>query len=290
MNKKSIIIACVSLLATGYGFAESSETPSAQPGTAKTAAPASTTKTAAPAKTPEQMGFEIAEEGDRRGQGFVDSTNTMKMVLKDKAGNSSERDMRVKTLEGPDDDGDKTLIIFDTPRDQKGTALLTFTHAQGDDDQWLYLPALKRVKKISSSNKSGPFMGSEFSFEDMSGPEVDKYDYKWIRDETYNGQDVFVIESYPKDENSGYTKIVSWIDKENYRTLKSDYYDRKKSHLKTLTAKDFKLYKKKFWRPGSLVMVNLQNGKSTILVNEEIVFNTGLKDSDFNKNSLKRAR
>lgn len=242
------------------------------------------------AETPEEKGYNIFAEADKRGKGYVDSTGTMRMILKDKKGDTSEREMHVKALEGPEAEGDKTLMIFESPKDQKGTALLTYQHKSRDDDQWLYLPALKRVKKIASTTKSGPFMGSEFSFEDVGGQQVDEYTYKYLRDESYDGQDCYVVESAPKDENSGYTKVISWVDKQHYRTLKADFFDRKQSHLKTLTATGFKLYIDKFWRPDQVEMVNLQTGKSTQLLTNDQQFKTGLKEADFSQNSLQRAR
>lgn len=242
------------------------------------------------AETPEAKGLAIFQEADQRNEGFVDSQSTMVMILKDRSGNSSEREMRVSALEGAGEEGDKTLIVFETPRDQRGTALLTHQFKDRDDDQWLYLPALKRVRKIASSNRSGPFMGSEFSFEDLSGQAVEKYTYKYLRDETLDGQDTFVVESYPKDENSGYTRLVSWVDKEHYRTLKVEFYDRKQSHLKTLSPEGWKLYEDKFWRADTLTMENHQTEKSTVLMNKGLEFKTGLAENDFTTNSLKRAR
>ncbi len=86
-------------------------------------------------------------------------------------------------------------------------------------------------------------MGSEFAYEDISSQELEKYTYKWIRDEVYEGEDCFVTELYPVDKkNSGYTRQVNWIDKSEYRTMKVEYYDRKQSHLKTLTFKGYKKY------------------------------------------------
>lgn len=241
------------------------------------------------AETPEEKGRAIFEEVEKRAEGFVDSKVSMLMILKDKRGNTSEREMRVMTLEGENDD-DKTLMVFDTPRDQKGTALLTYSHKNKDDDQWLYLPALKRVKKIASKNKSGPFMGSEFSFEDLAGQDIDEFKYKYLRDEACGDGECFVVESFPQDEYSGYTKIISWIDKEHYRTYKAEFYDRKKSHLKTLTPTGYKLYEDKFWNPDLMVMENHQTGKSTELVRKETEYKTGLNERDFTKNSLKRIR
>jgi len=242
------------------------------------------------AQTPEEKGLEIAKEGDKRGEGWVDSFVNLKMVLVDKAGNESVRDMRVKSLEGEGGEGDKSLMIFDTPKDQEGVAMLTYTHKTEPDDQWLYLPALKRVKKISSRNKSGPFVGSEFAFEDISSQEVEKYKYKFLRDETLDGMDCFVTERLPEDKYSGYTRQVAWVDKKEYRILKVEYYDRKNSLLKTLRNTGWNLYLEKFWQPDLSVMQNHQTGKATRLVYENYQFKVGLDDKDFTKNSLKRAK
>jgi outer membrane lipoprotein-sorting protein len=241
-------------------------------------------------QTPEEKGLAIAIEGDKRSEGYGDSKVNLKMILADKKGRESSRDMRVKGLEGVGGEGDKSLMIFDTPKDQKGVAMLTFTHKAKSDDQWLFLPALKRVKKISSRNKSGPFVGSEFAFEDISSQEVEKYTYKYLRDETFNGLDCFVVENTPTDKYSGYTKQIVWIDKAEYRSVKIDFYDRKKSLLKTLVNEDYKQYLGKYWRPNLMSMTNHQTGKSTRLVYEDYSFNVGLKVKEFTKNSLKRAR
>lgn len=242
------------------------------------------------AETPEEKGRAIFAEAEKRSTGYGDNQGEMQMILKNKRENTSEREIRVQTLEGVNGESDKMLMVFMSPKDQKGTSLLTYQHENRDDDQWLYLPALKRVKKIASSKKSGPFMGSEFSFEDIGGASLDDNTYKYIKDEQFDGQDCYVVESYPKDKNSGYTKVVSWVDKQHYRTLKADFFDRKNSHLKSLVAKGFNLYLDKFWRPTELEMVNLQTGRSTVLKQSKLEFKTGLTDADFNKNSLQRVK
>jgi len=241
------------------------------------------------AQNPEEKGLEIAVEADRRDAGFKDYVADMAMILKNKHGEESARLLRVAILE-VNGDGDKSLSIFDEPRDVNGTALLSFSHKAGTDDQWLYLPALKRVKRIASADKSGAFMGSEFAYEDISSQEVEKYTYKYLRDETYDGQNCFVIERYPVDRYSGYKRQLVWIDKAEYRTLKTDYYDRKDSLLKTFTAKGYKRHLGKYWRAGEMLMVNHQTGKSTRLEWNNYKFRTGLKDADFTQESLKRAR
>ncbi len=197
--------------------------------------------------------------------------------------------MRTQTLEVKDD-GDKSLIVFNSPRDVKGTATLTFSHKTTSDDQWLYLPALKRVKRISSDNKSGPFMGSEFAYEDLSSQEVEKYTYKYLGEETLNGHTTYKIERDPVDPKSGYTRQIVWYNTDNYRQEKAEFYDRKDALLKTLTYDKYKLYLDKYWRAGEMLMVNHQSGKKTLLLFEDYQFQSGLNDSDFTQNSLKRAR
>ncbi len=243
----------------------------------------------ATAETEEEKGLAIAVEADKRDLGFVDSTANMKMVLRNRSGKESIRNVRVKTLEVAGD-GDKSLSIFDEPADVKGTASLTWSHSQKPDEQWLYLPALKRVKRISSKNKSGPFMGSEFAFEDIGSQEIDKYTYKYLRDEVIEGADTFVIERFPTDKNSGYTKQIAWIEKERYIALKVEYYDRKGALLKTLNASGFEQFLDKYWRPTQMDMINHQSGKSTTLEFENYAFKTGLSDKDFAKNALKKLR
>ncbi len=248
------------------------------------------------AETPEEKGLAIVVEMDKRDTGYGDFTADMGMTLRNRHGAESGREISTKNLEVAGD-GDKILSLFQSPRDVKGTAFLSFTHKTGPDDQWLYLPALKRVKRISSSNKSGSFMGSEFAYEDVSSQEVEKFTYKWLRDEKCGGSgggggelDCFVVEYDPVDENSGYTREEVWIDKSEYRIQKIVFYDRKNSLLKTLIHKDYKQFLDKYWRAGEMGMENHQTGKSTRLVWTEYKFRTGLTGKDFSKNALKRAR
>jgi len=241
------------------------------------------------AETPEEKGLAIANEADKRDTGWVDQTANMKMTLKNKKGDSHERVMRITTLE-VQGDGDKSLLSFDNPRDIKGTAFLSHTHSLTPDDQWLYLPALKRVKRISSSNKSGPFVGSEYAYEDLASQEVEKYTYKWLRDEVVDGRDQFVIERFPQYEHSGYTRQIVWLDKEMYQPTKLEFFDRKNALLKTLLFLDYNQYLDQYWRPGRMEMTNHQTGKSTTLYWNDYKFKNGLTDRNFDKNTLKRAR
>ncbi len=230
--------------------------------------------------------LEIAKKADKVTDGFESSIAKTQMTLINANGQKSVRDMMMRTLEG--ERGDKTISTFLSPADVKGTKILGWEHIDRDDDQWLYLPALKRIKRIASRNKSGSFMGSEFSYEDIGNQNYQKY--------TFEGEPKVVMlgemECYqgtriPKDKNSGYTKQITWVDTKDFLIRKIEYYDRKGELLKTALFSD---YKKRdgVWRVGKIEMHNHQNDKSTILIWKEDKIKAGLKSKDFDKRVLKR--
>lgn len=244
---------------------------------------------------PAEKGQQISQAAKDKDAGFGDSEAIMQMVLTNAHGDTSTRELRMRTLENPaPDDGDKSMIIFDRPRDVEGTALLTHAHILNPDDQWLFLPSLGRVKRISSANKSGPFMGSEFAYEDFSSQEPAKFANIWLREEACPAPvatlTCHVIERRPLYEKSGYTRQMTWVDTQDLQVRKVDYYDRKDALLKILVLSDYRLYDDKHWRSHDLYMVNQNNGKTTRLSWTDFKFKAGLDASDFDKNSLKRAR
>ena len=241
------------------------------------------------AQTAEEKGLEISREADRRDTGWGDSEANMVMTLRNRSGDESVRYVRVRAMEVAGD-GDKGLSIFDEPKDVKGTAVLTWSHSLEPDDQWIFLPALKRVKRINSKNKSGPFMGSEFAYEDISSQEIDKYAHRYLHDETFNDLDNFVIERIPQYEYSGYTRQEAWLDKEHYRPQKVVYYDRKNALLKTLTFSAYQQYLGQYWRADEMFMENHQTGKTTRLEWKDYRFGNGFTERDFDQATLKRMR
>ncbi len=243
----------------------------------------------AAAQSAADKGLAIAQEADARDRGWQDQTARLEMILRNRQGQESRRRLRISTLEMTGD-GDRSLIVFESPRDISGTALLSYTHALVPDDQWLFLPALKRVKRIASANKSGPFVGSEFAYEDLASAEVEKYRYTWLRDEPVQGRDAFVIEQHPAYVRSGYTRRVVWLDKAWYQPLKVEFYDRRNALLKTLTVEGYAQYADRYWRPAKMRMVNHQTAKSTELTWIDYRFGNGLSDRDFDRNTLQRAR
>lgn len=241
------------------------------------------------AETPETTGRNIFVEMDSRELGFKDFSARQEMILRNVSGQESRRIMDQSVLED-NTEGDKTLIIFREPKKVRGTALLTHAHGAREDDQWLYLPKLGRVKRISGSSKAGSFLGSEFAYEDLAPQEVDDYRYKYLRDENLAGAEMFVVERTPKSTDSGYTRQIVWVDKKEYRIFQADFYDRKDSHAKRLTISDYKLYLDKYWRPHRMNMVNQTDGRSTDLIMSEYVFQGNKTADDFSQASLRRAR
>jgi len=235
-------------------------------------------------------GFDIAARSDRTDLGFGDSEVELQMVLRNAAGQESTRSLRIATLEKPDETvGDKSLVVFDTPRDFKGTALLSHAKILDPDDQWLYLPALKRVKRISSSNKSGPFVGSEFAFEDFTALELNKFDYTYVGEVPCGDLICDVLERNPRYENSGYTRQVAWVDQTDYQIRKVEFYDRRGDLLKVLELNDYRNYDG-IWRAHMLSMSNVQTNKQTDLIYGDYTFDTGLDENDFVKGRLSRLR
>ena len=237
----------------------------------------------------EEIGLKIAQDSRSLEKGFSNFTAQLSMVLKNKRGQESRRQLRVKVLEVPED-GDKSLFVFDEPRDIQGTALLIHAHKEAPDDQWIFLPAMKRVKRISSSNQSGSFMGSEFTYEDLTPQEVEKYTYRYLRDDPCGELTCTVTERFPLDKKSGYRRQLIWHDRDKLRAWKVQFYDRKDFHLKTLTLENYELYNDRFWYAGKMTMENHLTGKSTQLTRSDYEIDGDVNEKEFTSTGLKRVR
>lgn len=224
-------------------------------------------------------GLEIATQADKRDAGFGDTSAVLAMTLYSSSGETTMRRMRARILETGA--GDKRLIVFDEPGDVRGTAVLTHSHNDGSDDQWIYLPAIKRVKRIAGNSRSGPFMGSEFAYEDLASQELAKYTYEYLRDDSCDGARCYVIERTPAETTSGYSRQLVWIDHEELRPWRVEYYDRKNALLKVLSFSDYAQYKDQYWRAGRMVMHNVQTEKRTVLEWSDYRFGTGLSEAAF---------
>lgn len=233
------------------------------------------------------QGLAVARAAQQADAGFGDELQSVRMVLHDARGSSSERELRIATLEGVDG-GDRSLILFDSPRDQRGTALLTWNHADRDDDQWLFLPALNRVRKIASRNRSGPFVGSEFAFEDLTSDEISQYRWSFVGEVDCEPRRCLEVEREPVQAWSGYSRQRVFYDRETLRVERIEYHDRRGEHIKTLVASDWQLFGDRHWRPGHMEMRNHHNGRRTELFWSEPSFDNGFGPEDFSTAALQR--
>ena len=239
------------------------------------------------AQSPEARAESVIDEVDRRLSGYGNFTATMTMTLRESDGSERVRRMHILGLEVPQD-GDKTLLVVDLPRDLRGTSILTVTHPDAPSDQWLYLPSIRRTRRIATSKRSSPFMGSEFTFEDIASHDLRQYRYRYLREETLDGTAAHVLERFPLDEGSAYARQVLWMDTEEYRLLRVDFYDREDAHVKSLRVDGYQRYEGERWRPDRMVMNDLASGKSTTLEWSEYEFTIGLSDRDFDPRRLGR--
>jgi outer membrane lipoprotein-sorting protein len=250
---------------------------------------ASTSAIPLPADAPAEEGERIFAEVSRRDAGYGDQQAIVSMQLKRKSGAPTSRLMEIAILEVPDD-GTRTIVGFNNPLDVKGTKVLTYSHAARDDEQWIYLPAFKRVKQIADASKTTSFMGSEFTYEDLNSLniQVPKFSYRFLKTEDLDGTPCFVVERTPRYARSAYKRQVVWIDQRRYVVNKIDYYDTKDALVKTLMLAGFHQYADTFWRAGEMNMTNHQTGDSTQLTWSGYKFKNGLSAGEFSTSALTR--
>lgn len=227
-------------------------------------------------------GQAIAAELAARNAGYKDLGGDVEMTLRDAGGGEAKRRFSLKVLEKPvPAGGDYSLIVFDAPADVKGTAVLSHAKVGDDDEQWLYLPSAHRTRRISSSNRTGAFAGSEFSFEDLTGNDGRKYDWRLSTTEKCGELTCFVVDATPKDATSAYSKRVLRIDTEQFRVQSIEFFDRKNTKLKTLSYEKYARLSERFWRAQSWTMKNHQSGKSTVITFSSMKLGNGFSVNDF---------
>ena len=244
--------------------------------------------------SPEERGQSLYNKsGDQHGPllgygspGYKDSQSSFTAIITDAQGRENRREVRIKYLETAAQ-GNKRLLVFDKPLDLKRHALLTVSYPEKKDEHWAYNPNNQQVKRLLSNNAATPFSGSEFNFEDLSSQDLAKYDYRFERDDKLNDIPIRVVSRYPKDKNSAYERLETWIDAQTFLIQKIDYYDRSGKLLKTLTASDYQLFADKYWRAKQIKITNHQSGKSTQLLWSNYQFDTGLTEKDFSLTSLR---
>jgi outer membrane lipoprotein-sorting protein len=232
-----------------------------------------------------QSGEVVAKKAYANISGYKSSISKTTMVLKNAQGDENVRKLEMKKLEG--ENGDKSLLIFLYPNDLKDTKLLSYEVIGGDDKQWLYLPAIKRVKRISSRNKSGSFMASEFSYEDISSQNYKNYTYPSDAKKVQkNGVEYFEVVRLPKDKHSGYSKQIIYIDTKEYLARFGEFFDKNGRLLKKIYFQDY-VKLDGVQRVHKIVIQNVQNNKSSMLTWGSDTINAGLSKRDFSKRVLR---
>lgn len=235
-------------------------------------------------------GRDIIDRARQNSSGFKDMTHRVRMVLIDEGGDKSEREMLLKAL--AEEGGESSsLSIFTAPQREKGIALLTHAKKGEDDEQWLYLPSTKRLKRISGSSRTSSFRGSEFTFEDLSDQNPDSYRFEKVGEEACGQLQCYVVDRFPGNGlESSYSKTRMWIDTTHFRPMKADFFDSAGKPLKSMQAYDYNQFDDQFWNPARVTMTNQQTGKATELVSLDLKINTGLKANEFTELAIRSWR
>ena len=230
-------------------------------------------------------GTQIIDKTYNRAAGD-DQTSLLTMTLTNKSGQNRVR--KIQQFSKDLGNEEKSIMFFKSPADVKNTSFMNWSYdSEKSDDQWIYLPALKKVKRISSDSKSDYFMGSDFTYDDLGDRKLGADDHKLIKEENVNGKDCYVVESISKDEDYMYSKTRTWIDKATFVGVKKEFYDEDDDLLKILSiTKVEKL--SGFYVITNSEMKNVQKNHSTTMTLSNVKVNTGMSASKFTERMMMR--
>ena len=236
-----------------------------------------------------------AQDAGRRGREIMimadnrlepeSEISKMKMLLTDSRGKTRERELKMLSLKMGETD--YSMIFFLSPADVNGVGLLSIEEKGKDSDQWLYMPALKKTRRIASSSKDENFMGTEFSYEDLEGRDPDDDTHTFLREETLAGKKCWVVESVPRKE-SGYSKRIIWVEQESLLFIRVDFYNKSNSVSKRLISDIRK--DGPYWTAYEMVMTDLEKNRSTKLTIVGIDYDSGLSTNNFTVGVLEQGR
>lgn len=222
------------------------------------------------------------------------SEAVVKMTMTDDKGSTRERKITMATKLYDGGKTEKRILRFLAPADVKGTGVLVFDYDSAPDDVWIFLPALRKTRRIVSSQRSQSFLGSEFSFGDLNVPSLDEFKYNLVKEENAGGEPCYVVDVLPKDKATadaeGYSKKTYWISKATYSVRRALFYDKGGKLLKELTASRIKLLDPahKRYRAMRMEMVNKQNGRKSVFESEKVTLAPDTKDEYFTTRYLER--
>ncbi|MCD4650687.1 MAG: outer membrane lipoprotein-sorting protein [Candidatus Cloacimonetes bacterium] len=234
----------------------------------------------------EITGLQIIENVYNRPSG-KDQTSDLSMILENSRGDKRVRE--IKQFLKDSGDMEKKIMFFVSPADIYNTSFMNWSYDEygKDDDQWIYLPALKRVKRISSDSKSDYFMGSDFTYDDMGDRQPGEDTHKLLRLENIDGKEYYVVESIPKEEEYMYSRTITWIEKDKWIGKKKEFYDEDSELLKILYVKEVRNINGIDVITNS-EMHNVQSNHKTRMVLSNVQINTSISDSRFSERIMKR--
>jgi hypothetical protein len=245
----------------------------------------------APVSQPRLTADDIARRVQDRDTGR-DSRSSMRMKLFDRHGRVRERALSMTSLRGRS--GDRLLIRFTYPNDIRGTGFLVWEHPQADDERFLYLPSLGRVRRIAGTETQESFVGSDFTYEDIGGREFDEYSYaivdenaSWTPPSGGAARPAWRLESRRKDASAQFPRVVSLILKDSFVLVQADIYNRRNEKQKTYTVRRLE-QSSGIWTAMDAEMTNTLEKSRTELTVEKVDYNVGLKESDFTRRELER--
>jgi len=234
--------------------------------------------------------FADADAGDIMEQVYNrpsgdDMSAELNMTITNSRG--STRDRSIAQYRMDEGDIEKKIMFFTAPADVRDTSFLSWSYDDGrDDDQWIYLPALRRVKRISAGDKNDTFMGSDFTYDDMGERHPSEDTHTLLREETVDGEHCYVVESVPKDSDAYISRTVSWVVKDEWIGLKKEFYDDSGKLFKKLTINEYDKADG-CWVISDMTMENLEKGSSTRIRMEDVEFDSGLRSSLFTERQMK---
>ncbi len=234
----------------------------------------------------ELTGLEVMEKVYNRPTGNdMEATLTMTLI-------NAQGDERVRVIKQyirDFGDVEKKIMFFISPADVKNTSFMNWSYDEEgkDDDQWIYLPALKKIKRISSDSKGDYFMGSDFTYDDLGDRKPSEDTHKILRTEKVDGLDCYVVESVPKDEDYMYSKTVTWVVKDRWYGIKKEFYDEDGDLLKILTLNKAEKIKG-YWIIADVEMNNIQKNHKTRMELSDIKIDVGIPKSKFTTRMMKR--
>ncbi len=241
----------------------------------------------AASQTVNGRGLEIAKEVVRRSRGFEDFEAELEIRIHDPDGRERVRELTVRGLESPE--GDRTVMVLRRPADLSGTAFLSILQGEGRRGQWIYLPAARRVRRIGGSQGSDPFLGSHFTYDDMTPPSIAGFSYRWVRDQEVAGLSGALVERCPSSCTEGAKRELLWIDTDRYLVHRVDYFDSAGVRRRTLSITDYQ-HVDGFWRALRMEMSDGKDGGRTVLTWSEVRLGIGLRERNFDPTRLGQVR